>query len=175
MILDAKQHSELLPSITGSTGRGVPPLVFAFPKSRASSYEIAMGLCSVIETQSTSLVGNKKFNVVAFAEHQYGVALAALEALGGYKGLQVFCGATQLQWARTIHVLRCFTQSLSVTERGAYCTIKTTDGVMPCRLLVTSYLFKINHAMPFSNRHQIQAAAARQGCLFCPNLKEYRA
>ena len=129
-----------------------------------------------------------------------GRAVALLDYVRAWKGVQIFSRGKLLQSPyHVVEVLNCFLESQSCRDSSAHChkviddpfseevdemglsfSIRLTDQpslkheveidrfTFPCQLLLHRFRFQKDH--PATPEDQIQAAAVRQGCDWCPNF-----
>ncbi len=129
-----------------------------------------------------------------------GRASALLAYVGGWKGVLVFSGGKIVQHTHQIsQVISCYLESCACRDSRAHClaiiddpaseigrnvdlslTIRITDKpspkqqveigryAFPCSYLLPWFKFEMEH--PASIEDQIQAAAVKRGCDFCPHF-----
>jgi len=126
-------------------------------------------------------------------------ARAVLQHIYGWKGIQVYAGGKLIQNAwPVITILECYLEAGGCNDWRAHCqdviddpyinppkfkyTIRVADAnrpnfkqalfidryLFPCSYLHSRFKFQIDH--PATAENQIQAAAVKEGCDWCPNF-----
>jgi hypothetical protein len=180
-------------------------IAVSFPASRSAAYPSAVAIAKGAPHYTEGDVGGRVMHFAAFTGTRDGMrqAQALIQTMRGYKGLLIYAGGSLQQWARTLHVLRCYVDSTACADSRAHCAISvhkqsiTFHGagsgvfditpdflqtraqgnayLFPCRLLANNFLFKFQPGHPSSEEDQIQAAAVREGCSWCPNFNQWSA
>lgn len=172
----------------------------AFPKSKASGYAGAVQIARQAAHYVEGDIGGTLMHFAGFGREREQVAraLGCIQQLAGIKGLQVYAGGAMLQERyRAETVLQCYLQASGCRDPRAHCCVSVDAGTMwqlgpamravgigrfsgvgpspvgrvivPCRLLVTRGVrYQTDH--PSSEADQLQAAAVREGCDWCPNF-----
>lgn len=177
-------------------------VAISFPKSRSGAYPTAVNICRSAGRYYEAEIEGVTMHFAAFARNSMEMAraLAVLSSLRGYKGLLIYAGGRLQEWARSIKVLQCYSDSSACNDFRAHCFVSvhrdsitkqiagpsasidiTPDFMIaagqgkaylfPCRLLAMSFQFKIQAGHPSSEADQIQAGAIREGCAWCPNFR----
>lgn len=134
------------------------------------------------------------------SREQVARALAVVRYLRSVKGFQIYAGGSALQEASRVEdVLQCYLEASGCTDPRAHCVVVVDEATLhavgggvrvgamldrawhdvlssatkhrafPCRhLLHRNFRFQPGH--PSSEIDQLQAAAVREGCDWCPNL-----
>ena len=171
-----------------------PPLVtVVFPKYRGRSYPQAVLTAQLAEMYKEYITGDSLYHVGAFAQtgQQASILLALFNLTLGIKGVLVFGsdGILLTNPYQAQMVIDCYQKASLVNDFTAYCHSVINDPfivrntfdleyrrdtigsrwILPCRLINRSYLeFAADH--PASPEDQMQSAAVRQGCHWCPNF-----
>lgn len=162
-------------------------LVVMFPRSRAAAYPAAIAAARRAALCADQPIGKAVYHVAAFsAEREEAArALSIIRGLHGTRGLQVFAGGKRVQDPyRVERVLTCYLDASAADDRLAHCVQwvpnlfdreQDAPHLFPCRLL-WSFGARVQAAHPSTHQAQIQAAAVRAGCDWCPlfNPKEMR-
>jgi hypothetical protein len=170
----------------------------SFPESRGSAYPQAVAIARGASRYAESDVGGLRMHFVAFslAPVEVSKAAALMRLLARAKGALAYAGGRVVHSARVADVLECYAIALSCKDHRAHCIVslpetdQTVGGMLditpdflkpqesgarpsalfPCRLLGASIGFRIDPAHPASRADQIEAAAVREGCSWCPRF-----
>lgn len=167
-------------------------IVVAFPKNRSPSYPIALELVSMARFRADTTIGRTVVHVGIFdrSAPQAEAAMSLLNYLDEIKGVQIYADGRLRPDPETVTmVLRCYLQAETAANRSAYCH-ETIDApvrpdldisrfrlddsrryLFPCALLCRHGI-SIDADHPASAPDQIQAAAVRLGCDWCPNFDQ---
>ncbi len=175
-------------------------IAVAFAKSRGIAYDAAINFARQAQRFETAMIGDTQYNFASFGKtpNQVAIAISLLETLHGKTGVQVMAAGRRLAHAGVaIPALQCYLTSADLSDPRAHCTmivpverlrpdyepkraifelnlfeekpaIEITS--FPCRHLLNRG-FKFQPGHPSTDAAQIEAAAAREGCGWCPNLK----
>lgn len=144
-----------------------------FPRTRSAAYDAAVSVARQAEHYAEQQLGASLFHFAGFGRSRAQAQLAYLviHNMRAVKGFQAFGrGAQVVEWSRAERVLQCYIQACGCDNPAAHCLVMTGDqqqDPFPCRWL-HSYGFRPQAGHPASLPEQIQAAAVRQGCDWCP-------
>ena len=143
-------------------------IVVSFAANKTAGYNAALSVARSAAMHETAEVNGKPLTFAAFGRErpQAEAALVLIRYLRGAKGVQIYAGGALLvEWARAESVLQCYLTSLACADRRAHCQV----GALPCRHLA-KWQFRVDARHPSSPADQIQAAAVRLSCDWCPSF-----
>lgn len=178
-------------------------LVLVFPKSSSKNFPLVLNIAEGAEKFTVGDINGKQTYFVCFAKNQAdaGRAIAILDYVRSWKGVQIFSGGKLLQNSYHVaQVIHCFLESQTCRDPQAHCHKVIDDpfseevepqGIsLSVRLVdrptlkqeveIDRYLFPCQFLFnrfrfqidhPSSPADQIQASAVKNGCNWCPNFE----
>lgn len=171
-------------------------LALSFAKSPSDAYPLAVNVAQGAACYAEVEIGKQTVHLVGFAKTPADAAraLALLQYVAGWKTTQVFAAGRLAANVYTVaEVLECYLQASACTDCSAHCSVIMDDPdsevagevpslsiapswtrqrvevdryLFPCAFLQPRFSFQPDH--PASPRDQIQAAAVKEGCAWCP-------
>lgn len=168
-------------------------IAVAFPKSSSRNYLAMVELAQKAQGYCEATLGNRAYHCAVFGRDrsQASTAVMVVAAVQDWKGTQIFVNGRPLERFYNVErTLRCYLDSLDALDKKAHCNFIYTDvGDMisvlnivtegayhvPCRMLEGFVREVVRHPIA-GPEADIQAAAIRRGCFWCPNFnpKEFR-
>lgn len=165
----------------------------AFPKSSSRSYQMIVDLARKASFYGEVEIGDKTFHCAVFGKDksQASNAVIVIDSVKDWKHTRIFVRGRILErHYNVVDTLKCFLDSLDSLDTKAYChfvyrdiadefTINhvTLNGayLVPCRRL-QGFVREIVRYPVGGPEADVQAAAIRRGCFWCPhfNPKEFR-
>jgi hypothetical protein len=162
-------------------------IAVAFPKSPSKSYEMVVDLAKKALSYDEVTLGNKMFHCAVFGKDksQASNAIIVIDAVKDWKQTRIFVRGRILErHYNVVETLRCYLDSLESLDPKAYCNFVYTDLAdefslfnipvkgtyfVPCRKL-EGFMREIVRYPIGGPEADIQAAAIRRGCFWCPNF-----
>jgi len=177
-------------------------LVIVFPKSTSKNFPLAVSISEGAEQFAVAEINGKPTYFVCFGSNasDAGRALAVLDYVQGWKGVQIFSKGKVLQNSYIVsEVLKCYMESQSCRDYTAHCLVIIDDpfseevdssGLSFSISIVEKpsikkeveidrfsfpcarlfRRFRFQKNHPASTEDLIQAGAVSQGCDWCPNF-----
>ncbi len=133
-------------------------------------------------------LGGRLFHCAVFGreKEQASAAVMVIENVKDWKGTQIFVGGRPLDRFYNVEsTVKCYLNSTDAIDRNAYCNFIYTDVadesslfewvrngkyLVPCRQLQGFVREVVRHPIG-TPEADIQAAAIRRGCFWCPNFE----
>lgn len=156
----------------------------AFPKSSSRSYATTVALAKNANGYGEINVGDKLFHcaVFGFDKAQASYAVMVLEAAKNWKHTRIFARGRILErHYNVVEVLKCYLNSLEVSDRKAHCHFVYRDlaflnfgkeadrHLIPCRVL-QGFTREVVQDRVGDTSDAILSLAVRRGSFWCPHF-----